>query len=252
MLDEAQAIKNPVGTSDEGGQAAEDRLADRVDRHAGGESSVRPVVAVRFSLPWLARSAAEVQEVCQSRWRAATARPLRAASPARRALHPASAEDRQVRSSPICPTRRRSRPICGLSKRQAALYDKAGRANWRAQLAQPGGHPTARSRAVVPDAVQADLQSPQPTARRRPTTPRTRAVSFERLAEICEEIASRQEKALVFTQFREMTEPSANHLGRRLRSSGAGSARRHGGRKTQEAGRPISARRRDRRSLCCH
>jgi SNF2 family DNA or RNA helicase len=35
---------------------------------------------------------------------------------------------------------------------------------------------------------------------------------FERLGSICEEIASRQEKALVFTQFREMTEPIAAFL----------------------------------------
>ena len=35
---------------------------------------------------------------------------------------------------------------------------------------------------------------------------------FERLRAICEEIASRQEKVLVFTQFREMTEPLAGFL----------------------------------------
>ena len=35
---------------------------------------------------------------------------------------------------------------------------------------------------------------------------------FERLSELCEEIASRGEKALIFTQFREMTEPLAAHL----------------------------------------
>ena len=35
---------------------------------------------------------------------------------------------------------------------------------------------------------------------------------FARLREICEEIAARQEKALVFTQFREMTEPLASFL----------------------------------------
>ena len=35
---------------------------------------------------------------------------------------------------------------------------------------------------------------------------------FQRLAELCEEIASRQEKVLVFTQFREMTTPLANFL----------------------------------------
>ena len=36
---------------------------------------------------------------------------------------------------------------------------------------------------------------------------------FERLRSICEEIASRQEKVLVFTQFREITEPLAAFLG---------------------------------------
>jgi non-specific serine/threonine protein kinase len=36
---------------------------------------------------------------------------------------------------------------------------------------------------------------------------------FTRLAEICEEIASRQQRALVFTQFREMTDPLAGFLG---------------------------------------
>jgi hypothetical protein len=35
---------------------------------------------------------------------------------------------------------------------------------------------------------------------------------FGRLTELCEEIASRQEKALVFTQFQEMTTPLAEHL----------------------------------------
>jgi non-specific serine/threonine protein kinase len=35
---------------------------------------------------------------------------------------------------------------------------------------------------------------------------------FARLSEICEEIASRQEKALVFTQFREMTDPLSGFL----------------------------------------
>lgn len=37
---------------------------------------------------------------------------------------------------------------------------------------------------------------------------------FIRLAEICEELAQRQEKVLVFTQFREMIDPLENHLAR--------------------------------------
>ena len=35
---------------------------------------------------------------------------------------------------------------------------------------------------------------------------------FQRLAELCEELAQRQEKALVFTQFREIAEPLARFL----------------------------------------
>jgi SNF2 family DNA or RNA helicase len=37
---------------------------------------------------------------------------------------------------------------------------------------------------------------------------------FDRLSELCEELSARQEKALVFTQFKEITAPLAEHLGR--------------------------------------
>ena len=43
---------------------------------------------------------------------------------------------------------------------------------------------------------------------------------FLRLAELCEEIASRQEKLLVFTQFREMTEPLAAFLAQQFDQPG--------------------------------
>ncbi len=43
---------------------------------------------------------------------------------------------------------------------------------------------------------------------------------FQRLAELCEEIASRQEKLLLFTQFREITEPLAAFLGQQFGRSG--------------------------------
>ena len=49
---------------------------------------------------------------------------------------------------------------------------------------------------------------------------------FERLRELAEEIASRQEKVLVFTQFREMTEPLSAFLGEIF---GAGGLVLHGG-----------------------
>ena len=43
---------------------------------------------------------------------------------------------------------------------------------------------------------------------------------FQRLAELCEEIASRQEKVLVFTQFRAMTTPLANFLAQQFGQDG--------------------------------
>lgn len=43
---------------------------------------------------------------------------------------------------------------------------------------------------------------------------------FQRLAELCEEISSRQEKLLVFTQFREMTTPLANFLAQQFGQPG--------------------------------
>ncbi|MCP4044054.1 MAG: ATP-dependent helicase, partial [Gammaproteobacteria bacterium] len=43
---------------------------------------------------------------------------------------------------------------------------------------------------------------------------------FTRLAELCEEIGSRQEKMLVFTQFREITEPLASFLEERFNRPG--------------------------------
>ena len=39
-----------------------------------------------------------------------------------------------------------------------------------------------------------------------------RSGKFERIAALCEELAERQERALVFTQFREITAPLAEHL----------------------------------------
>ncbi len=48
----------------------------------------------------------------------------------------------------------------------------------------------------------------------------THSAKFQRLAELCDEMASRGEKALVFTQFRELTEPLAAHLATVFRRRG--------------------------------
>jgi non-specific serine/threonine protein kinase len=99
---------------------------------------------------------------------------------------------------------------CGLSKRQAAMYAKLVR-ELRDQLDNSDGM---RRRGIVlaylmrfkqicnhPSQLLGDGQYAAEDSGK-----------FARLREICEEIASRQEKVLVFTQFREMTEPLAEFL----------------------------------------
>lgn len=104
------------------------------------------------------------------------------------------------------------RAFCGLSKRQAAMYAKMIQEladlltsadgmkrrglvlAYLMRLKQLCNHPSLLSG----DGRYAPDESGK----------------FARLTEICEEIASRQEKTLVFTQFREMTEPLAAFLKR--------------------------------------
>ncbi len=108
------------------------------------------------------------------------------------------------------PDKTEVRAYCGLSKRQAALYTKLVKElsdaldgldgiqrrglvlAYLMRFKQLCNHPSQ----LLGDGEYAPDDSGKLT----------------RLAEICEEIASRQEKTLVFTQFREMTEPLSNFL----------------------------------------
>ena len=74
---------------------------------------------------------------------------------------------------------------------------------------------------------------------------------FARLREIAEEIAARQEKVLVFTQFRETTAPLAAFLGSVFGRAGPRAARRDRGRQAQGPGARASRRTRASRSSCC-
>ncbi len=104
------------------------------------------------------------------------------------------------------------RAFCGLSKRQAAMYAKM--VQELADLLKSADGMKRRGLVLAylmrfkqlcnhPSQLSGDGRySPDESGK------------FARLAEICEEIASRQEKTLVFTQFREMTEPLASFLTR--------------------------------------
>ena len=148
------------------------------------------------------------------------------------------------------PDKTEVRAFCGLSKRQAALYAKLVKELADA-LEDLDGMQAARPGAGLPDAIQAILQPPQPAdlgdGEFRPED----SGKFPRLAEICEEIASRQEKVLVFTQFREMTEPLAGFLAAVFGRGGPRAARRHRRQNAARSWSTSSSATTARRSSCC-
>jgi len=116
--------------------------------------------------------------------------------------------DRQIISD--LPEKTEVRAFCGLSKRQAVLYAKLVRE--MAELLD-GRDGIQRRGLVLAYLMRFKQLCNHPSQllgdeRFKPSE----SGKFTRLAEICEEIASRQEKALVFTQFREMTEPLSSFL----------------------------------------
>jgi hypothetical protein len=101
------------------------------------------------------------------------------------------------------PDKTEVKAFCQLSRKQAALYKQAVE-----ELAEAldGAEGIQRKGLVlvVPDAVQADLQPPVAVAGRRRWSEEDSG-KWARLRDIAEVIAAKQEKVLVFTQFREMT-----------------------------------------------
>ena len=101
---------------------------------------------------------------------------------------------------------------------------------------------TPRRRSRVAHAAEADLQSPLAMAGRQRWREEDSG-KFARLREIAEEIAARQEKVLVFTQFKETTAPLAAFLGR-CSAARPRAARRDGGEEAQGSGAEIPGGRR--------
>jgi SNF2 family DNA or RNA helicase len=100
--------------------------------------------------------------------------------------------------------------FCSLSKLQAALYQKAVD-DLAEQLEAADG--IQRRGVVLAQLMRLKQICNHPAqATGGNDYAADRSGKFRRLAEIAEEIASRQEKVLVFTQFREITEPLAEFL----------------------------------------
>ena len=108
------------------------------------------------------------------------------------------------------PDKTEVKAFCSLSKHQAALYQKAVD-ELAEQLEASDGM---QRRGIVLAQLMRLKQICNHPAQVTGTNDyrADRSGKFQRLTEIAEEIASRQEKMLVFTQFREITEPLAGFL----------------------------------------
>ena len=102
------------------------------------------------------------------------------------------------------------RAFCGLSKRQAAMYAKMVKELADALKNFDGMKRRGLVLAYLMRFKQLCNHPSQLLGDGRYSP--DESGKFSRMAEICEEIASRQERAIIFTQFREMTEPLAGFL----------------------------------------
>ena len=209
VLDEAQAIKNPG--------ARQTRAVKRLRAHARIALSGTPVEnrlgdlwsLYDFLNPGLLGSASQFTSYIK-RLQAATPPDF---APLRRLVQPDLRRRLKTARSIIAdlPDKTELTAWCPLAKKQAALYEQSVR-----ELAQhlESLDDGIQRRGLVlaflmrfkqicnhPSQWQGDgAFAPEDSGK------------FLRLAELAEEIASRQEKALVFTQFREMTTPLADRL----------------------------------------
>jgi clan AA aspartic protease len=108
------------------------------------------------------------------------------------------------------PEKTEVRAYCSLSRQQAALYQQAIR-DLEDKLENADG--IQRRGLVLAQLMRLKQICNHPAQLLGQGDYDARASGkFQRLAELCEQLAQRQEKALVFTQFREITEPLAQFL----------------------------------------
>jgi SNF2-related domain/SNF2 Helicase protein/Helicase conserved C-terminal domain len=108
------------------------------------------------------------------------------------------------------PEKTEVRSFCGLTREQAGLYGKCV-----AGLERALGHTEGIQRrgTVLGYLMQLKQICNHPAQwSGQGGYAAARSGKFERLAALCEELAQRQQRVLVFTQFRELTEPLAQHL----------------------------------------
>jgi non-specific serine/threonine protein kinase len=108
------------------------------------------------------------------------------------------------------PEKTEVRASCGLSREQAALYEQCVQELAR-KLTQTDG--IQRRGAVLASLMQLKQICNHPAQwQGQGGYDEDRSGKFERLGALCTELAERQERALVFTQFREIADPLARYL----------------------------------------
>ncbi|MCX4026910.1 DEAD/DEAH box helicase [Endozoicomonas sp. SM1973] len=208
VLDEAQAIKNP-GTQ-------QSKMAKKIRAHARIALTGTPVenrLADLWSLfdficPGLLGTATRFKSFTKSLEK----RESEQYAPLRNLVQPYILRRLKTDKSIISdlPDKTEVYAYCGLSKAQASLYQKSVN-ELATSLRSADG--MKRRGLVLSFILRFKQICNHPAQFMSDGDYRAqRSGKFLRLAEICDEISSRQEKVLVFTQFREMCEPLADFL----------------------------------------
>ncbi len=208
MLDEAQAIKNPA--------ARQTRAVKRLKAHSRIALTGTPVEnrlsdlwsLFDFLCPGLLGSAGKFKQFVKS----LEARERNRYAPLRKLVQPYILRRMKTDKRIITdlPDKTEVRAFCGLKRRQAALYARL--VDELAELLDDADGMQRRGLVLAYLMRFKQLCNHPSQLLGDGDYKAADSGKFSRLAEICEEIASRQEKVLVFTQFREMTAPLERFL----------------------------------------
>ena len=208
ILDEAQAIKNPGADQ----TRAVKKLKGRAKIALTGtpvENRLSDLWSIfDFLCPGLLGSARKFKEFVKGLERREQDR----YGPLRRLVQPYILRRLKADKSIIAdlPDKTEMKTFCGLTKKQAALYARSVEDLARALHGIEGMKRHGLVLSYLLRFKQICNHPSQLLGDRRYDP--AESGKYERLRTICEEIASRQEKVLLFTQFREMTEPVAAFL----------------------------------------
>ena len=208
ILDEAQAIKNPGAQQ----TRAVKQLKARWRAALTGtpvENALQDLWSIfDFLNPGLLGSARAFAEFCKS----LASRQHNAYAPLRKLVQPYILRRLKTDKSVIAdlPDKTEVNAYCLLTKRQAALYQRSVEEMQRTLMEREG---IARRGVVLSFLLRFKQICNHPSHWLGDGLyDSEESGKFQRLRELCEEIAARQDKVLVFTQFREMTGPLASFL----------------------------------------